>query len=183
MPKIISEALVSMFSLRRHILFAVAVFAVGAIAGTAITPWPDAMIQSLLALAQELKLKSWFALTLFILCKNAMAALLAILGGFLLGILPFVAALTNGMVLGRTAVLYPESFWLILPHGVFELTAIFMAWGMGFWCAGWIRERPRLKRIQRRAATSLYLFTIIVLPMLTVAAAIEATGIKLLTGG
>jgi stage II sporulation protein M len=178
----IAEALSSMLALRRHIACAIAVFAVGAVAGTAITHWPDAMLQSLLELARQLEDQNGIQLAAFILLKNALAALVAIYGGFFLGIVPFLAALTNGMVLGRAALLYADTFWLILPHGVFELTAIFMAWGMGFWCAGWVREAPRRESLRRRAVTSLRLFAVIVLPLLTVAAVIEAVGIKLLTG-
>ena len=182
MPATIRNTLSILADLRGYILLAGVLFAVGAVAGNFITHLPDAMIQSLFELARELKLEDWFTLAFFILVKNALAALVAIYGGFILGIIPFVAALTNGMMLGRAIMLYPGSFWLILPHGVFELTAIIIAWGLGFWCAGWIRHAPRGDRLQRRAGTSLKLFTIVILPLLTLAAAIEATGIKLLTG-
>jgi uncharacterized membrane protein SpoIIM required for sporulation len=167
--------------LRRHILFAAAVFVGGALLGTLLTDLPDAMMQPIVEMARQLQGRSWFALTVFILGKNALAAMVAILGGFLLGVLTFGAALVNGMVLGRVAALNPAAMVLILPHGVIELTAVTIAWALGFWCAGWLRRPPRGRRLRERAVTSLALFVRLVLPLLAVAAAIEAAGIKWLT--
>ena len=183
MPKPLQDAFTLLVHMRRQIFLAIAVFLSGALLGMVAVQVPDAMLDSLIELAQELKAKNWLAMTAFILFKNAVAAVVAVYSGCLLGILPFIAALTNGMLLGRAITLNPESAWLILPHGLFELPAIWIAWGMGFWCAGWIRYKPRLERLRYRTGASLHLIWVIVLPLLAIAAAIEATGIKLLTGG
>jgi stage II sporulation protein M len=167
--------------LRVYLILAAAVFLGGALTGILLRELPEAMVQPLYELARELRDKPWFIMTLFLLCKNALAALVAILGGFLLGVLPFMAALTNGMVLGRVLADQPSAIALILPHGVFELPAVAIAWGAGLWCAGWLRCPPRAVRLRQRAATSLRLFVKLILPLLAVAAAIEATGIKWLT--
>ena len=167
--------------LRRPIFLAGAVFLCGALVSPALPDLPDAMIQPLLELAQQLKGKSWTTLAVFILAKNALAAIVAILGGFLLGIIPFSAALINGMVLGRVIALHPAAIGLLIPHGVFEIPAVTIAWGTGLWCAGWLRRPPRGERLQHRAFTSLALFVKLILPLLALAAAIEATGIKILT--
>ncbi len=182
LPEFLTGPLGFLFTLRHHILFAAAVFGAGAVIGTIMTDLPDAVIQSFFDLAQRLKTKNWAELTAFILTKNALAAMIGIYGGFLLGLFPFFAAFLNGMVMGRVVAIQPESIWMVLPHGIFELTAIFIAWGVGFWCAGWWRDPPRLERLQERAQASLLLFGLIVMPLLAVAAVIEATGIKLLTG-
>lgn len=168
--------------LRYPILLAALVFLAGAVLGARLTDLPDAMIQPLFELARQLRGKPWASLAVLLFCKNALAALVAILGGFLLGLLPLAAAFANGMVLGRVAVLQPGNVWLLVPHGIFEITAVTIAWGAGLWCAGWLFRPPRGKRLRQRAVTSLQLYGKLVLPLLAVAAAIEAAGITLLTG-
>jgi len=177
MPKIFT----ALRMLRYPIFFAALVFLAGAVLGTRLTELPDAMIQPLFELARQLRGKPWATLAVLLFCKNALAALVAILGGFLLGLLPFAAAFTNGMVLGRVAAMQPGNVWLLVPHGVFEITAVTIAWGAGLWCAGWLLHPPRGNRLRQRAVTSLQLYGKLVLPLLAVAAAIEAAGIKLLT--
>ena len=167
--------------LRYPILFAALVFLAGAVLGTQLTDLPDGMLEPLFELVRQLRGKSWATLAVVLFCKNALAALVAILGGFLLGLLPFAAAFTSGMVLGRVAALQPGSVWLLLPHGVFEITAVTIAWGTGLWCGGWLFHPPRGERLRQRAVTSLQLYGKLVLPLLAVAAAIEAAGIELLT--
>jgi uncharacterized membrane protein SpoIIM required for sporulation len=177
MPSLIAV----LHQLRYHILFAAALFLGSAVLGTLLTALPEALMQPLVALARHLQDKPWGPLTVFLLCKNALAALVAMLGGFLLGLPPFFAALTNGLVLGRVIALQPTAIGLLLPHGLFEITAVTIAWGTGFWCAGWLRRPPRGKRLRQRAAISLQLFFKVILPLLAVAAAIEAAGIRWLT--
>ncbi len=72
----------------------------------------------------------------FILVNNTLNALKGIVLGIFLGIAPLFGALFNGAILGYVFhLVYLESgfsnFWKILPHGIFELPAIFIAFSLG----------------------------------------------------
>jgi uncharacterized membrane protein SpoIIM required for sporulation len=74
----------------------------------------------------------------FIIQNNIRVGVIALIGGLAAGILTAVSLLSNGLMLGTSygvfanhhAALYLTTF--IAPHGVLELTAIFIAGGAGF---------------------------------------------------
>ena len=74
----------------------------------------------------------------FIMTHNIKIGFWAFAGGVFFGIGPLYAMVQNGLMLGilGQAMTRPESavqFWsLILPHGIIELTAIFIMGGAGF---------------------------------------------------
>lgn len=177
MPTLLSD----LRTLRAYIIVAAAVFLGGALLGAFLTELPEAMMRPLIDMARELQGQSWSAVAFFLLCKNALAALVAIVGGVVLGLLPLMAAMTNGMILGHVLAEQPSAMVLILPHGVFELTAVMIAWGAGLRCADWLAQPPRAARLRQRVAEGLTLFIKLIIPLLAVAAAIEAAGIKWVT--
>jgi len=72
----------------------------------------------------------------FIFLNNALTSLSAMALGLLLGIFPLIVTLSNGVILGfvleRTAHLAGfHEWWRILPHGIFELPAIFISLALG----------------------------------------------------
>ncbi|MGG4496864.1 stage II sporulation protein M [Brevibacillus reuszeri] len=72
-----------------------------------------------------------------IMTNNMKVAMLAFVSGITFGIFPIYLLLFNGLLVGALAAVYFQSgssyaFWAyILPHGVIELTAIFIAGGAG----------------------------------------------------
>jgi uncharacterized membrane protein SpoIIM required for sporulation len=76
-------------------------------------------------------------LSTMIMTNNMKVAMFAFVGGITLGILPIYLLLFNGLLVGALAAVYAQAdssyaFWAyILPHGVIELTAIFIAGGAG----------------------------------------------------
>ena len=72
-----------------------------------------------------------------IMTNNMKVAMLAFVSGITLGIFPIYLLLFNGLLVGSLAAVYYQAgssyaFWAyILPHGVIELTAIFIAGGAG----------------------------------------------------
>ncbi len=69
--------------------------------------------------------------------NNIQVAILAFAGGLTLGILTVYLLINNGIILGALAAIYYQhghsyDFWAyIVPHGMIELTAIFIAGGAG----------------------------------------------------
>lgn len=121
-------------------------------------------------------------LTVFIFQNNMVSGLYGMIGGIFLGIFPIINAIVNGTVLGYVFGRLFEfngitDFWRILPHGIFELPAIFIALGMGLRLGSCIFKPSEFKR---RFYNSLNAFLFVVVPLLIFAAVIESLLIVLL---
>ena len=94
------------------------------------------------------------------------------------GIIPACAAVANGLLLGLIAsfmgeVAYTKLAFLLIPHGIFEWPAMFVAWGLGLWKGlGHRMNRVELGFMERVKKVNLAYFTI-VFPLLVIAAVIE----------
>ena len=118
-----------------------------------------------------------------IFLNNTIKALLVILGGVALGLFPVIFLLANGAALGFVLAASIRSrgvlaaLLAIVPHGIFELPAIFLATSMGL-----LLGRCMIKKLFRSGDTSigneltlaLKLFARIVVPLLVIAALVEA---------
>lgn len=72
----------------------------------------------------------------FIFLNNFQSSLMGLVLGAFFGIMPIIAVVTNGYLLGFVALLTVKEagvfvLWRIFPHGIFELPAVFIALGMG----------------------------------------------------
>ena len=115
----------------------------------------------------------------FIFFNNLQTSFFAMVVGVLFAVFPLFAIITNGYLLGFVSWLSVKAagvfvLWKLLPHGIFELPAIFFACGLGLRLGAYIfrnDERP-FKEI---FIESLKAFLFIILPLLILAAIIEAT--------
>ncbi|MFI6574420.1 stage II sporulation protein M [Nocardiopsis sp. NPDC050513] len=106
--------------------------------------------------------------------NNAWIAAVAIVSGAFLGLPTLYVLVVNGMGLGQTAAMMIANdradvfFGLILPHGLLELTAVFVAGGVGL-KLGWTivspGDRTRLRALgeEGRAAVAVALGLVVVL--------------------
>lgn len=141
-----------------------------------IKPYLDEVIKNIVEESQHL---GGVATFFFIFLNNSQVALLSILLGVLLGVFPMIVALFNGLLLGYVmSALMPKVgflyFWRLLPHGLFELPAVFMALALGLWCGKSWFVTPRLKTLQSRVLRSLQVYGVIILPLLFISAMIES---------
>jgi stage II sporulation protein M len=122
-------------------------------------------------------------LFLFIVVQNSRAALIAVVSGVAFGLLPLVFAAANGFVLGvvcRTAIAAAPAGAValrILPHGVFELPALFLASAYGLWLGSIVVRRMRGDdgvRVGASLKHAVRMYLLLILPLLLVAATIEA---------
>jgi stage II sporulation protein M len=118
-----------------------------------------------------------------IFLNNSVKTLAAILLGLAVGIVPALFLVVNGVVLGVVFFLssYSRGVWLsllsILPHGIIELTGVFLGTAIGLLLGNVV-----LKRMLRRSdaeirpalSRALRFYAIVIVPMLFVAAMIEA---------
>lgn len=116
----------------------------------------------------------------FIFFNNLQASFFGMIFGVFLGIFPLINLFGNGFVLGFAAKLSITqegigSLWRILPHGIFELPAIFIALGIGMKLGTFVSEKKgrRWKILKINFKESLRTFILVILPLLIVAAIIE----------
>lgn len=118
-----------------------------------------------------------------IFVNNSVKTLAALLLGLGFGVLPAIFLAANGAVLGLVAYLsiHRHGIWTlllgILPHGLIELTAVFLGTAAGLLLGDCVLKKLTRKsetNIKAELARALRLFTWVILPMLLVAALIEA---------
>ncbi len=111
---------------------------------------------------------------------NALSNYLVLWLGRWRGIVPALDLIANGAALSAVITVamrtHPisELFPLLVPHGVFELPANLTASALGLWvgAAAWTEVPLASRRKRRRRANRVFL--LVVLPLLVIAAAIEA---------
>ncbi len=84
---------------------------------------------------QASTLEGWH-LFWFIFWNNVRAAFVGMIGGIAFGLIPVGIGIMNGLVLGYVGALVTaevglSSLWRLLPHGIFELPALFLALALG----------------------------------------------------
>ena len=119
----------------------------------------------------------------FILQNNVQSALFSLIAGIFLGIPPLLSAVTNGVVIGYVLSKTYEIgglaiWWRLLPHGIFELPAVFIALGMGMKLGAALFKNK--KEIKDKLYQSINVFLMIILPLLITAAIIEGLLISFL---
>ncbi len=130
-------------------------------------------------LLEDVEGLSSFEMIVYILGNNAQSAFFAIIFGSLFGVVPILNAVFNGVVLGYVlegvyGVAGIWEFWRLLPHGIFELPAIFISLGLGIKLGMFPFTRgDKWKEFKMRLVNSLVVFVSIILPLLIVAAVIE----------
>ena len=117
-------------------------------------------------------------LTWFIFQNNVMSSFFGLVFGIFLGIFSLMGILINGLLLGyvyakASAISGLGIIWMLIPHGIFELPAVFISLGLGIKFGMFIFAKDKKKEFFRRMNNSLKVFLTIVLPLLGVAAIIE----------
>jgi stage II sporulation protein M len=162
---------------RKYIFAAIVIFVAGIIVAILIPSLGKSVISLLLEYFKTFEHEKAPPLLIAIFLRNASSAFFAILFGFLFGLVPAFGAAFNGIAVGAILNMNPLNFFKIIPHGLFELPAMFISWGLGIWCAGGLFHAPTIGfRIKR----SLNIYLSIIVPLLIIAAIVEVLGIKIL---
>ncbi|MCK5624472.1 stage II sporulation protein M [Candidatus Pacearchaeota archaeon] len=108
----------------------------------------------------------------FIFLNNLQSSFFGMIFGIGLGVVPFLALISNGYLLGfvssLTTVEYGVlSLWRLLPHGIFELPAIFISLGLGLKLGLWLIIEPIRFYWSRNKLIS-FLFLLFYLPTLII---------------
>lgn len=121
----------------------------------------------------------------FIFSNNVTSAVSVIFLGAFFGIFPIFNALSNGIILGyvyskASSIAGYLVIWRLLPHGIFELPAIFISFGFGIHVGASLFGPNKIKTLKARLKKSMTAFLAVVVPLLILAAVIEGTLIFLI---
>lgn len=135
-------------SSKKWVLYVFGLFLVGAVVGFVYFSLDPKLIETIVAQFKDiipLEGTSTNGLVGLIFKQNMTAAMLALFGGLILGIIPVAITAMNGFIVGyivryiftiseqgffSTLIVFLVS---ILPHGIFELPIIFFAAALGIW--------------------------------------------------
>jgi stage II sporulation protein M len=166
---------------RKYIYSIMIVFFVFALFGF-FFPFPESVLEKLLEYFREIiqKTQGYNSLEMigFIFSNNLKATLFSMLLGFFLGLFSIFNAIVNGVVLGIAAKISVNnvgilSLWRLLPHGIFELPAVFISLGLGVKFGSFFLKKEKGKYFRIYLLKSLKVYFYVVLPLLILAAIIE----------
>jgi len=173
---------------RKFIWIITIIFFFSAIVGFLIQP--PSVVQVILDKVQEILTKtegmSSFDLIFYIFFNNLRVGFMGIIYGFALGIFPVLSIFVNGYVVGYISSSAIESSGIssllnLLPHGIFELPAIFISLGMGLKFGTFLFQKEKMKSFNEFFINSLRVFVFVILPLLIIAAIIEGVLISILS--
>jgi stage II sporulation protein M len=117
-------------------------------------------------------------LILFIFINNLAVSFFCMFSGVVFGIYPVLVSVVNGSVLGYVFskvldVAGPLNLLAILPHGIFELPAVFISFGLGVKLGTFFISKNPKNEFVRRLVGSIKVFFFVIMPLLILAAIIE----------
>ncbi len=171
-------------SARKYVYLAVAIFVIGTAIGLA---EPERFKPALSVFKKEIggrfEDKNALITILLIFAQNFLASFISAFLGVLLGFIPALSAISNGILVGVVISVtvgsdQPARLLFLVPHGMFELPAVMIAWGLGIWHGAWIFRKDKSETLKnRRLKVSLAFFRYSV-PLLIIAAVIEGLLMK-----
>ncbi|MEX0920759.1 MAG: stage II sporulation protein M [Candidatus Pacearchaeota archaeon] len=149
-----------------------------------LVPAPLVLEEKILIFIEELILStegmSQSELVKFIFLNNIQASFFGLIFGLFFGIFPFISTVINGYLVGYVAAKSVEmagflTLWNLVPHGIFELPALFISLGLGLKLGTFIFEKDKVNTFKNYILNSLRVFFLVVLPLLIIAAIIEGS--------
>lgn len=115
----------------------------------------------------------------FLFFNNLKSSLAGMIFGVFLGIFSILVALFNGYILGFVLSESVKAngiliLWKLLPHGIFELSAVFISLGLGLRMGINVLFNKKKGGLKNDFYNSLRVFLFVVIPLLIIAAIIES---------
>ena len=163
------------------IYFIIFLFFLIALMGFFIIP-SEALTERILEFMRELlaltKGLSAIGLVKFIFLNNLKSSFIGMASGIIFGIIPMFTLIANAYLLGFVSSMAVESnsflsLWRLLPHGIFELPALFISLALGLKLGSFIFQKDKIDSLKKFVLESLRVFVLIVVPLLIIAAIIE----------
>ncbi len=163
---------------KKFILFSFLVFHLGIILGYYYLSTQKFIGDNYIELYDKTYSPSYLIYVSRILVHNVTVAYLSMRLGILLGLFPAISVIVSGISIGwlfanSTSVHWVKLFLMMAPHGVFELPAMFIAWGIGFWRCKMLFV-PNYEKMSKENVRQVHkIFITFVVPLLFLAALIE----------
>lgn len=116
--------------------------------------------------------------SLKIFFNNSLASFFGIVFGIFFAIPTIIFIFINGYLIGYVSSLAVDSSGLtslfaLVPHGIFELPAVFISFGLGIRLGMFFLAKDPFQELKRGIEESMRVFVLIVIPLLVIAAIIE----------
>ncbi len=166
---------------RNYIIVVIALFLAGIIYGYANLQDNQRFHEIFQSILKTHQAASYFPFIIKIFIRNSIIAYISMRFGIVLGILPVCSSFFNGLMIGWFSVTFKSMsqsnlFLLLMPHGVFELSAMFIAWGIGLWRAK-VLFGPDVENEKKTSLIKMHnVYLRVTLPLLFIAAVIEGRG-------
>ncbi|MBI2628768.1 stage II sporulation protein M [Candidatus Pacearchaeota archaeon] len=167
---------------KNYILFAIVLFLGFMILGFLYQP--GFLIEAIKKIIEELLEKTkdlnFLEMLWFIFYNNTSVSFFSIILGFFFSIFPAVSIAFNGYVIGfilQKSIIIDGLgvFWKLVPHGIFELPAVFISIALGIRFGSFIFNRAPSKAFKFYFKNSMRVFLFVVVPLLVIAAIIETS--------
>lgn len=164
---------------RRFTFIIISIFLVSAAVGYMFPSlFEDVVNKIILDIISKIEGYNFFQMLFYIIKNNLMTSLVGLVFGVFIGIYPVSVAILNGYILGyvlnkSVSVIGFAALFRLLPHGIFELPAIFISLGMGLNLGMTLFKKHRKKYFMEHIEKSLKVFLAIVVPLLILAGIIE----------
>jgi len=138
----------------------------------------DSFIKQILDMTKNMNFMQMFV---FIFQNNLKTAFFGMLFGIFFCVFPLLLTSFNGYVLGYVSKLTIKEegklvLWKLLPHGIFELIAVFLSFAFGL-KLGYVllTSKKKKKEFFKEFSIILEIFVYVIIPLLLIAALIEAS--------
>jgi len=175
------------FEIKPQLVLILLLFSMGLLLGLRdISSLNNFLNEILNAIAQPLKERSGFYLFISILLQNLKASVVTIYSGIFFALMPMLSAVMNGIIIGALptnpnvsrSLSSLELFICLIPHGIFEIPALLISLAMGIKLGSWPFKKNKKQFIKGSIKKFTLCFMQLIIPLLIIAALIEAIGIE-----
>lgn len=173
-----AESLATLYAAKYCILIALIIYICASATGWLYPKNSPFLMEQVRELFEGFRDKNAFTFISKIFVRNLIAAYITTCIISLWGFFPSSAAILNGLLLGWViAHLSGASSYriaiMLIPHGVFELPAIIIGWGVGMWKGLGYQFSPFRPSYKERFKKANVVYFTVILPLLFAAAIIE----------
>lgn len=163
---------------KNFVYAAALIFVSGVLGGFVLSSHLGFLDEILRKVAEETRNLSTFRLIIYILINNFLSSVLGLFLGIFLGIFSIWVSLYNGVIVGYVLNKVYETdgigkFWLLFPHGIFELPAVFISLGLGIRLGFFVFSKNRVGTLLENLLNSIRVVILIIVPLLLAGAIIE----------
>lgn len=176
MRDLCDNVLADLLEKRLYVVLACLVFILGVVTSLFLPELSNTLLMYFVeSLRPQIVDRPFFPLMMFILGRNTVALFLVVFLGMVFSVFPLLALFANGFIVGAALLFAPVSWWRMLPHGIFEIPAIFFAAGYGIWLGFWPFSAEKTGALRSRLKTCACAYIKLIAPLLILAGLIEAT--------